>query len=255
MADLLKTTTAPGSGVLIGSATSAVTGSTATVSVGGVAVTAQVLRGLTLAVGDPVLIARQGSAWYVLGRTAATTPPLPLLGGYGNGAQPSPDVPPAVTTGALVCPPGETRSWRSGWRTDNDDVYQGQYGSYGNHTGCAFYGSTPRSLAGSTVTAATLHVSRLTGGAYATQTTTLRLVAETSRPSGAPTLGSSTTGPALAVGASTSTFAVPAAWAQAMVDGTAGGLAIYTASGSPYVRTAGRGAWAPAWTLVISWSR
>ncbi|MEE3918179.1 hypothetical protein V2I01_04775 [Micromonospora sp. BRA006-A] len=40
-----------------------------------------------------------------------------------------------------------------------------------------------------------------------------------------------------------------------MVDGTAGGLAVYDSSGSPYVRFAGRGSWSPAFTLAISWRR
>lgn len=253
MTDLagLRTTT-PGVASLVGTAMGTVTGSTAPIEVGGVQVTAQVLRGLTLARWDPVLITRHGATYVVVGKLAATTPAAPL--GDATVGDTSPDAPPVVTTGTLVCPAVETRSYRGSWRDDTDDVYQGEYGGWGNHQGCAFYGSLPRSLAGATVTGSRVLVRRLSGGTYAAQTTTLRLVSQATRPAGAPTLGSSTTGPSLPVGGQTE-HTVPTSWAQAMVDGTAGALAIYTAGGSPYVRTAGRGSWGSAWTLIIDWRR
>lgn len=254
MSDLadVRVKSLPGVGMVTGAAASTVSSGVASVTVGGITVSANVLRGLTLAVGDPVLIARQGSTWWVLGALFTAAPVVD-----DNDA---PDVPPppkpTITRGTLVVAPVETRSYRSGkWRTDTDDVYQGEYGGYGNHTGCAFYGNKPRSLAGATVTAARLKVKRLRAGAFAAQSTTLRLVTQKTRPAGAPTLGSSTSGPSLAVGSSTSSFTVPTSWAQSMVDGTAGGLAVFEADGSPYVRLAGRGSWAPAFTLSIDWQR
>jgi hypothetical protein len=48
---------------------------------------------------------------------------------------------------------------------------------------------------------------------------------------------------------------VPTAWAQSMVDGTAGGLAIYEADGSPYVILDGRGRYGSAFALTINWRR
>jgi hypothetical protein len=180
----------------------------------------------------------------------------PVVPDSEPGSTPPPNPKPSVVTGTLVVPPVETRSRQgSRWRTDNDDVYQGEYSSNGNHIGCAFFGSKPRSLDGATVTSATIKVRRPNkGGAAASQGTTLRLVTERTRPSGAPTLGSSTSGPSLRWG-ETETFTIPDSWAQAMVDGTAGGLAIYEADGSPYVILSGRGAWASAFTMTIKYSR
>ncbi|MCQ9187009.1 hypothetical protein KMT30_49810, partial [Streptomyces sp. IBSBF 2953] len=79
------------------------------------------------------------------------------------------------------------------------------------------------------------------------RTATLRLVSQATRPSGAPTLNESAAGPSLGVinqvSPSESTFTIPTSWAQAMVDGTRGGLAISISSDSPYIRLAGRGSW------------
>ncbi|WP_420124385.1 hypothetical protein [Nakamurella sp.] len=237
---------------LVATATAAKSGSTVTASVNGTVVTMEVTRDQAVAAGDVLLVTRVGAFWFVIGRLYAAAPPPPDI--PDNVIPPDPK--PPTTTGSLVVSPVETRSYRSsGWRTDNTDVYQGQYGGWGNHTGAVFYGSKPRSLAGATVTAASIRVKRLSAGTYAPQSTTMRLVTQATRPGGAPTLTSSTAGPSLAVGASTSSFAVPTAWAQAMVDGTAGGIAFYDSSGSPYVRFAGRSSWSPAFTLTISWRR
>ncbi|MEV7263966.1 hypothetical protein AB0N38_10485 [Micromonospora aurantiaca] len=234
---------------LLATATSAKSGSTVTAVVNGIATTVQVARDLTVASGDVLVVERIGSQWFALARVFSGAPTAPP-----NDAPPAPK--PAVTTGTLIVAPVETRSYRPsyGWRTDNTDVYQGEYGGWGNHTGCAFYGRKARSLAGATVTKATIRVRRLSAGTYAPQSTTLRLVTQSTRPAGAPTLGASTAGPSLAVGDS-ATFVIPDGWGQAIVDGTAGGLAVYDSSGSPYVRFAGRGSWSPAWTLSISWRR
>lgn len=233
----------------LGTALSTVSSGTASVDIGGTTFTCKAVRGLTLASGDPVIVGRVGSARYVIARTETGTAATPE-----NDTPPPPK--PAVVTGKLVVAPVETRSYRdSKWRTDSDDVIQGVVGGYGNSTGCAFYGRGPRSLAGATVTDCKLRVRRERGGVFAAQTSTLRLVTQSTRPAGAPTLTSSTTGPALAVDRETSTFDVPTAWAQAMVDGTSGGLAVYDAGGTPYIRFAGRGSWGPAWTLTIYWRR
>lgn len=240
-----------GSGAVLATATGALSGSTVPTTVAGVPTVVQVVRGLTVAAGDVLVVQRIGAEWFAVGRAfvAATTPP--------DGAQAAPNPRPTVTTGTLVVSPVETRSWRPsyGWRDDNTDVYQGEYGGWGNNTGCAFYGNKPRSLAGATVTDAKIRVRRLTAGTYAAQSTTLRLVTERTRPSGAPTLNNTTSGPSLAVGATNNAFDVPTGWVQAMVDGTYGGLAIYESDGSPYVRLAGRGSWGAAFTLTIKWRR
>ena len=234
---------------VVGVATGTKTGSTVPVVVNGVTVTVQVSRDLTVAAGDPLLIARYGALWVATGRMYASAPTAPPNENPPNPNQPS-------TSGTYPVSPVETRSYRNGaWRTDNGNVYQGSYGGGGNHTGCAFYGSAPRSLAGATVTGARILVRRQSGGFFAPQATTMRLVTEATRPAGAPTLGASTAGPSLAVNSTTSGFAIPAAWAQSIVDGTAGGLGFFEADADPYVIFSGTGTWSPAFTLSIDWIR
>lgn len=233
----------------LGTATTTKSSGVATFTILGVDVQVQVARDLTIAAGDVCVVQRVGFQWYALQRVYTAAP----------AAQDSPAPPPPrppVVTGTLVCSPVETRSYRgSAWRTDIDDIIQGNFNSTGNHTGCAFYGSKPASLTGATVTAATITVSRpRRGGNPASQATTLWLVTETTRPLGAPTLGSSASGPSLRWGES-DTFTITTAWAQSMVDGTAGGLAIKDASGSPYVVLSGRGEYSPSFTLSINWQR
>ena len=164
-----------------------------------------------------------------------------------------------MRTGTLTIAPVETRSYRPnwGWRNDNDDVYQGEYGNNGNHKGCAFYGTKPRSLAGAEVTRATMKVKRVQAGDFANRTSTLRRLAHRTRPAGDPTLISGEiNGPTLAVGES-DTFTLPDSWGQDLIDGVAGcgGFAIFDSDGSPYMRLAGRSAWSSAFVLTIDWKR
>lgn len=233
-------------------ATTAKTGSTCTAEIGGVDTTIQVARDLSVSSGDGLLVVRSGSQWYAVARTGTAAPTAP-----DTPPPPPPKPKPEVVTGRLIITPVETRSRQgSRWRTDNDNVYQGEYGGNGNHIGCVFYGSKPRSIAGATVTSALFRLRRLdSGGVNAAQDTTLRLVAERFRPSGAPTLGSTADGPNLKRGETRNGVALPTAWAQAMVDGTAGGIALYESDGSPYLIMAGRGSWSPAWTLTLYWRR
>lgn len=240
-----------GRGSVIGMCTSTVSSGFAGVKVGDVAISVAVARGLSPAVGDPVLLVRSGSKYVLTSILAPSTPSSP------EAPDDSPPPNPGNTNGTLVVSPIETRTYRpSSWTQSGDDsVYQGEYGGYGLNTGAVFYGTKPRSLAGATVTSATVAVRRIRGGAYAAQTATLRLMTNATRPSGAPTLTSSTTGPSLAVDQTNSAFTVPTAWVQAMVDGTSGGLAVYDADGSPYMKFAGRGDWSGAWVLKINWTR
>jgi len=250
VSDFATTTVRPGREPITGYANAAKTGDTVDVWINGTIVTVKCARDITPAQYDLLLIMRNGMYWTAVCRlgTASVTPP------YGQGDAPIPR--PPVTTGTSTFGPVETRSYRSlGWRTDNDDVYQGQYGGNGNHTGCAFYGSGPRSLAGATVLGATVQVRRKNaGGITAAQPTTMRLVTQSTRPGGAPTLGASTSGPSLAWGQSTP-FTIPTSWAQSMVDGTAGGLGFFVSTGSPYVIFDGRGAYSPSFTITIRWQR
>lgn len=242
-------TSLAGLGALTATATSTVSGSTCTATVGDTTVTVQVARDLTVAADDVLLVLRQGSQWWAVGRLFASAPTPPEV-------DPAPPPKPVTVTGTLVCAPVETRSYRTGygWRTDNDSVYQGQYGGWGLHTGCAFYGTKPRSLTGATVTGATVGVKRRSGGVYAAVAGTLVKITQATRPAGAPTVSGGQAVTLPAIGA-TSTLTVPTAYAQALVDGDVGGLGLYDADGSPYARTSGRGSWSAAWTLRIGWSR
>lgn len=236
-------------GVTTAIALSTVSSDTASISVNNETFTANVVKGLVLAVNDVLLVARVGSVWYVFGITK-TTAPTPE-----SSNPPVPTPKPPIKTGKLTVAPFQTRSYRDGkWRTDSDDVLQGSYGGYGNSTGVAFYGSLPRTLTGKTVTAAYIRVRRERAGQFAKQTSTLRLGTERTIPSGNVTLGSSTTGPRLAVNETDDDFQIPTSWAQAMVDGTAGSLAVFISSGAPYMRFAGKGSWGPAWTMTIYWT-
>lgn len=237
---------------ILATATAAKVGQTVTANVNGTTTTVNVARDQAVASGDVLIVERIGAQWWTIARAFTAAPDA--LTTAGNGQAPAPK--PATVYGTASFGPVETRSWQATrWRTDNSSVYQGQYGGNGNHTGAAFYGSGPNSLAGATVTYARIQVQRVSGGVFAAQPTTLRLVTQSTRPSGAPTLGASTAGPSLAVGAQDNNFAIPNAWAQAMVDGTAGGLALFEADGSPYVRLAGTGDWSPAFVLTIMWQR
>lgn len=236
--------------IILAVAQSTKTGSTTTALVNGTVVTVEVARDLTVAAGDVIVLAKFGAQWCAVARKYTAAPASPIN-------QPGPVPNPPSVSGKLTVGPVETRSYRnSAWRTDNTTVYQGQYGGGGNHTGCVFYGAAPRSLAGATVLDASIVVRRESGGIFAAQSTTMRLMTNATRPAGAPTLGASTAGPSLAVGAAnTGGFGVPISWVQAMVDGTAGGLAFFVAGASPYVRFSGLGDWGPAFTLTIAWQR
>lgn len=245
--------TTSGIGSFVGICKSTVSGSTCTVERDGIVSTYQVLRGLSPQVNDAVSVQRHGSLWVVVGILYAAA----VGTDESNQAAPTPN--PVAVNGKLVVSPIETRTWdsdHSSWTyRGNDSVYQGEYSSFGLNRGCIFYGSKPSSLEGATATGAYVSYRRLSkGGSASAQTSTLWLVTNKTRPAGAPTLTSSTTGPTAAWGAQ-GTFTVPTSWAQAMLDGTAGGLALYDADGSPYMIFAGRSDWSAAWTLTINYTR
>jgi hypothetical protein len=233
---------------IIGTATAAKVGSTVTCVINGIIVTVQVVRGLTVASGDVLLLNKYGAGWFAVARLYNSAP-------ANTFNPPIPPVNPVTTSGTLTVSAVETRSYRNGsWRTDDTDVRQGQYGGNGNHTGAAFYGSMPRSLAGATVTAARVIMRRASGGVFAAQASTMRLITESTRPGGAPTLTSSTGGPSLAVNTQTD-FVIPTSWAQSMVDGTAGGLGFFVAGATPWIIFTGIGTYGPSFTMNIDWTR
>ncbi|MET7479527.1 hypothetical protein ABZT17_34910 [Streptomyces sp. NPDC005648] len=256
-----------GTGMVRGVALTAVSGNACLVSVGGITITARVATTLTIAAGNILLMGRLGSTYYVISVVPAAPTSTPSTPPPADSAQPStgdpaPSPKPTVTTGTLTCVPTATSCYRDGsWRSDGDptnsfDLYQGRYSgsSFGRNTGVAFYGSKPHTLNGATCTKATVKIKRLSAGDFAARAATLRLVTQTSRPSGAATLNESTSGPSLAIGSS-STFTLPTSWGQALIDGTRGGIGITVSSDDPYIHLAGRGSWSAAFTLTLSWRR
>jgi hypothetical protein len=271
MADFADTRVSlAGEGTVYGTALTASSSGACLANVGGIQVTVRVPPGLTVAARQRLLILRKGSTYW--GIQILTAPPVvppapPPPDNSTDTNDPAPAPKPVTTTGSLVCSPVATSTWRDGhWRTDigsstSADTYQGRYSGsgYGRMSGFAFYGAKPRSIAGATVTKATVKLRRLTSGDYGRRSPTLRLVSQSTRPSGFPTLNETTTGPALGVqghvSPSETTFTLPSSWGQAMVDGTRGGLAISISSDDPYIRLAGKGSWSAAWTLTLYWRR
>lgn len=268
MADFADTRVSlAGTGVVRGTALTAAASNACLVKVGGITVTARVAAGLGVAAGNILLMARLRSVYYVIcvvpvapTSTPATPPPADSAPPDTGDAPPAPK--PVTTTGTLTCVPTATACYRDGsWRSDGDptnsfDLFQGRYGgsSYGRNTGAAFYGSKPHTLNGATCTKATVKIKRLSVGDFSARSATLRLVSQTSRPGGSPTLNESTSGPSLKVGDST-TFTLPTSWGQALIDGTRGGIAINIGSDDPYIQLAGRNSWSAAMTLTLSWRR
>lgn len=268
MADFADTRVSlAGKGVVRGVAISTVSGGACLVKVGGITVTARVATPLTIAVGNILMMARLGSTYYVItivpaAPTSTPATPAPTDSTPVDTGDPPPAPKPTTTTGTLTCVPVATSCYRDGsWRSDGDptnsfDLYQGRYGgsSYGRNTGAAFYGSKPHTLNGATCTKATVKIKRLSAGDYGARSATLRLISQTTRPGGAPTLNESTSGPSLTIGSST-TFTLPTSWGQALIDGTRGGIGISVSSDDPYIHLAGRGSWSAAFTLSLSWRR
>lgn len=233
---------------VIGTAVGTKVGSTIKVRVGSTVNTVQVARDLTVADGDLLLMESVNSRYYAHARVQVAAPAP-----RNNQEDDNPDPNPKTTTGSDTFPPIETRTWTGKWRTDSTDVWQGNFS--GNGIGTVFYGKQMKSLKGATILKASFEVIRINGGIYTPETTTMRLVTQLKKPSGAPTLTSTATGPTLNVTEEDPSFDVPNSWITSMANGTAGGIAFYDSGGSPYVRFAGRGTYQPAFSLTVDWKR
>lgn len=249
-----RTLVRPGEGSTTGVAIEAKVGSTVQVNVNGTLRVVQVSRDLSVAIGDVLLLHRSGGNWYASVKlySAATSgePPMQL-----------PDMDPNVSPpqGSLTVLPVYASTYQTAlaaWRADEQIIVQGiGTAAYGNQEGAAFYGDKPRSLAGATVTAARLETIFRTNGPSGSTGCTLWLVTESTRPAGAPTRTLSTAGPNTDLFEGPVSFTIPTAWAQSIVDGTAGGIGVADADGSPYCVFSGRGARSTAFSLVIDWRR
>lgn len=218
-----------------------------TVEVSGKDILVTRAKGITCAAGDVVTLLKQRSSWIIIAvKTAAPA-------GYIT-----PDLVDETTlSGTFVVPPVETRSFMQGaWRLDTDDVFSGTYGALGNAVGCAWYGDALEGLSGSQIVSATIRVRRLAGGSAEAVAPVLRLLGENRRPTGGPgILGDAIQCPPLAPGQAADAITLPSEWVARLVAGTAGGVAAYTPTGTPYARLAGQSAWGQAFVISVKWRR
>lgn len=234
-----------------GIAQGAKVGSKVNVKVGNKTFSAEVLRDVTVASGDIVLMETVRGKRYVIGRCFTAAPPAPSETKH----DPEPDPKPKVVTDTTNIAPITTRTYKDGhWRFDTTDLWQGDWGT-GENIGVAFYGDQLKQFKGATILKAWLNVTRVPGGSVSAQTATLWSVTQKKRPSGSPTLSGAFTGPSLAVGDSNPDFVIPNSVITSMANGTYGGLAVYDADGSPTMRFAGIGTYSPAFTLTVTWKR
>lgn len=259
-------TNTSGQGTEIGQVVSTPADNACAVRIGGFVTTVRIIGGATIALDDIVLIIRHGSTRFII----STVEPAPAASADPDAgavtpppSEESPDPDPDVREGSLIIAPVSTATYRDGkWRTDleapvdSSDVLQGRWTTtYGINTGCAFYGDKPSTLIGATITSGYLRVRRIAAGVYGDQTATLWLITEKTRPSGAPTLSNPITGPTLPINTTMEAFPLPAAWVQSITDGTHGGIAVYVAGSSPYMKFAGRNTFSTAFYLTANWYR
>lgn len=205
-------------------------------------------------VGDLVLVGRfPKSPWWVLApvgtapTVAPDAPPPPPV------APPPPDV---YRTVSIV--PRATYTYRSSWRTDTHDLYQGDWTGRGRNTGVAFYGSAVKGLKADTAADGNrivLRYKRLEGGSFAATAPTFWTVAQSTKPGGAPTLLSSFSGTAVKQGKVVDTLVLPDARAAELLSGAAGGIACFVNADSPYVQLAGRSSYSAAMSLSVRYTR
>lgn len=227
-----------------------VTSSYLVVTVGGGDVRVPMVAG-TYTVGQFCLVVKARPSWWVSGPVTVTgipveesdpakpiTPPVTR-----NPPRPTPTKPkpaPQLTSHRWVTlTAATTGTYRSGWRTDTNDLFQGDYTGRGINTGFAGFGSKIKALRADLSRSRTVRVrfTRGSGGVYAPESPTVWTTVQGSK-SGAPTRLTSTTGPSLSVGAS-GYVDLPATMRDQLLDGTARGVAVHVSSDSPYVRLSG----------------
>ena len=126
-----------------------------------------------------------------------------------------------------------SRSWRDNWswRTDNNEVYQGEWSGYGLHKGLWFFGDSVRNAVnGKTIKRIRVHVSRKSsGGNSGNVGIVFRSHNHASQPSGEPTLSSTTHTVNFSWGES-KWVTLPSAFHSIFENGNARGIGIYTTS-------------------------
>lgn len=233
---------------------------TCTVDLGAGRVLPGVLRpaGVSLAVGDTVLLTRcDATRWLVLCRPATTAPvTIPAAESW---LMPW-NVTTAAATGAanpLVVNATDAGSWAFNSWADST-VKQGYYSSSSAiRYGAWWYGPGAFApVAGRVATSLTLRVSRPgSGGVNTALPVHARLHLDPTRPGGGPTWhgdgGAAPTGPAWSAAA---TVSLPTWWGQALIDGTAAGVGLYYPSSGDYAVYNDLATDAACGQLALGWS-
>lgn len=146
---------------------------------------------------------------------------------------------PPTSTKTVVFNATSTKSWRdkyNSWRSDNNNIYQGEYGGYGNHRGCIFFNSQAiqTTLSGKTVKSCRLYLERIAGGINSEQSLNLYTHNLTS-PSGTPVLTLQKSGVAKYAVNDKKWISIPISAVDSIKSDTAKGVAIYSPTGSPYM--------------------
>ena len=224
-----------------------VTSSYLVLTVGGGDVRVPMLAG-TYTVGQFAAVARFARGWWALG--PVTVSGIPALEpdpatavappAVNNVPRPTPTKPkPAATAKPyrwVTVAPVFTGTYRGGWRSDTNELYQGDWTGRGLNTGFAGFSTRLTGLRAdlTRTRVVRVRVKRLDGGSYSAQAPTVWTTTQGTKPSGNVTRLGSTAGPSLKIGAS-SHVDLPSGMADDLLDGTARGVAIYVGTSSPYV--------------------
>lgn len=137
-----------------------------------------------------------------------------------------------LETSASCLSYGDMYGWRSG-----NTLYQGSYG-YGNHKGLMFFNasSMQTTLTGKTIKSVRLYMTRSGGGGSSSSSKLyFYLHNYLSQPAGNPALGTYLGALGSYAWREAKWITLPVSVGEAIRDGTAKGLAIYSSSGKPYV--------------------
>ena len=193
--------------------------------------------------GDKLLLIEDAGQLFVVA-ILGESPVVPPVVAPDPPAEGAPETGTRIT-GTTLVPPVWTGTYRSGsWRSDTAEMIQGP-SSWGMSQGAAFFGRALASVTGD-ITRLSLHFERLTFGTYAAQQPTVALLSGQTRPSGAPTVRATATGPTLTGPGSTADWTVPAAWLADINSGAAGGFGLVGTS--TYMRISG-----PRFRALATW--
>jgi phage minor structural protein len=152
---------------------------------------------------------------------------------YGLATPPAPTVQTYTTTWTS----NGSASWRpSGWRTDNNYVYQGDYG-FGNHKGLWFFddANMRTTLSTSTIKSVRLYITRnSSGGSSSSQQVSIRTHNYDTQPTGEPAVGSIYNYAGFQWGEG-KWVTVSNTIGEMLRDNTAKGISIHEVDGSPYM--------------------